>query len=120
ALQFRERAVALADKAFKNLGDILDDPSSSPSVRLKASIFVIQTATTPPPYDPKKPFGLLDLPYDIAFRIMKSCRKHQAEAEAAEKQEEPPHSPAGPDAVNHAAALPQQEPLCRTRPKTGR
>ena len=48
ALQFREKALALADRAFKTPSDILDDPEASPSVRLKAATFIIQTAIAPP------------------------------------------------------------------------
>ena len=49
ALRFREKALALADRAFQTLSDILDDPEASPSVRLRAATFLIQTAIAPPP-----------------------------------------------------------------------
>jgi hypothetical protein len=48
ALQFREKALALAGRAFKTRSDILDDPEASPSVRLRAATFIIKTAIAPP------------------------------------------------------------------------
>ncbi|MGP8247428.1 MAG: SEC-C metal-binding domain-containing protein [Bryobacteraceae bacterium] len=64
ALQLREKAMALADRSFQTLGDILEDPKASPSVRLKAAIFIIQTAIAPPPYKPEKPLTLFDQAVD--------------------------------------------------------
>ncbi|MGA1996921.1 MAG: hypothetical protein ABSH45_14185 [Bryobacteraceae bacterium] len=61
ALMFRERAEALADLAFETLRAILTDPKASPSVRLKAAIFVIEKAVTPAPPKPDKPITFNDL-----------------------------------------------------------
>lgn len=47
AIQFRAKALALADCALQIASDILDDPEASPSVRLKAATFIIQTAIAP-------------------------------------------------------------------------
>ena len=54
-LLFRERAVELADLAFASLREILADPKSSPSVRLRAAIFIIQTALGQTPAKAAKP-----------------------------------------------------------------
>ena len=65
ALQFREKALALADRAFQALSDILDDPEAFPSVRLKAATFIGKTAIAPPPYKREKPLGVFDLPWNV-------------------------------------------------------
>jgi transposase-like protein len=48
ALLFRDKAEELLDLAFETLNSILTDPKASPSVRLKAAMFIIEKATTPP------------------------------------------------------------------------
>ena len=57
ALEFRERAADLADLAFDSLRVILTDPKASPSVRLKAATFIIQTAMAPAPPKAQKPLA---------------------------------------------------------------
>src|ERR1051325_2611004 len=52
ALYFREKIEELVDLAIQSLHQILSDPATPPSVRLKAALAVVQTAATPP--DPKK------------------------------------------------------------------
>jgi len=69
AIQFREQALALAERAFKALGNLLDDRTASPTVRLRAATYLVETAITPPRYQPPKPMGLLELPMDIARRV---------------------------------------------------
>ena len=48
ALHFREKMEAEADLAIKTLHDLLTDPKTPASTRLKAALAVIQLATTPP------------------------------------------------------------------------
>src|SRR5271166_5230270 len=49
ALLFRDKAEEMLELAFKTLDAVLNDPKASPSVRLKAAMFIIEKATTPPP-----------------------------------------------------------------------
>jgi len=56
ALLFRDKAEELLDLAFATLDNILSDPKAPSSVRLKAALFIIERATTPPPM--KKPVPL--------------------------------------------------------------
>src|SRR5450755_3756223 len=49
ALFFRERAEDMVDLAYQTLHDLMNDPKASPSVRLKAAMFIIEKSTTPPP-----------------------------------------------------------------------
>jgi hypothetical protein len=52
ALFYREKTEALADLALQTLHDLLADPNTPPSVRLRAALAVLQTISKPPP--PKK------------------------------------------------------------------
>ena len=52
AMLFREKAEELADLALQTIEDILRDPQAPASVRLRAALAIIQTASTPP--EPKK------------------------------------------------------------------
>ena len=52
AVLYRERAIDLADLVFETLRAILTDPKSSPSIRLRAAIFIINKAAAPP--DPEQ------------------------------------------------------------------
>jgi transposase-like protein len=56
AILFREKAEDLVDLAIQTIHELLADPKTPPSVRLKAALAIIQTATTPPP--PKKQIEL--------------------------------------------------------------
>ncbi len=59
ALLFRDKTEEKLDLALKTLESILRDPNSSPSVRLKAALFILEKAITPP--QPKK-----QVPFDIS------------------------------------------------------
>jgi len=125
ALRFREKALALAERAFKTLSDILDDPEASPSVRLRAATFLIQTAIAPPPYKPEKPLGVLDLPMDQVFgkneiaAQMKREREELKKEEEEEEEEENSQSAAQKDENLHKNAQ-KQGPYRRPGPKIGR
>ncbi|MGP8244902.1 MAG: SEC-C metal-binding domain-containing protein [Bryobacteraceae bacterium] len=90
ALMFRERAEALADLAFETLRDILTDPKTSPSVRLKAAIFIVEKATTPAPPKPDKPRTFNDL---FAAPIPEN-EDPRPEDQALEGEEPEPAAPA--------------------------
>jgi transposase-like protein len=52
ALLHREHAEALAPAAIDAIRDILANPNAAPSVRLRAALAILETATTPPPQPP--------------------------------------------------------------------
>jgi transposase-like protein len=52
ALLHREQAEALAPAAIDAIRDILANPNAAPSVRLRAALAILETATTPPPQPP--------------------------------------------------------------------
>ena len=56
ALLMREKFEALADLAVNTFHDLLADPATPPSVRLKAALAVLDTIATPPP--PKQQVAL--------------------------------------------------------------
>ena len=75
ALLFRDKAEDRLDLAFETLRRLLNDPKASPSVRLKAAMFIIDKATTPP--QPKKQV-LFDIPRDS--RVHRPTRHHRPDA----------------------------------------
>jgi hypothetical protein len=81
ALLARERAYVLSDLAFDTLGKILADPKASPSVRLRAAIFILEKAVSPAPPKPDKPLDFNDP--DSA-----PIPEDEAEAEAAGPQDD--------------------------------
>ncbi len=58
AIFFREKAEEMVDLAFETLHDLLSDPKTSPSVRLKAAMFIIEKAVTPPPQKEQVPLDI--------------------------------------------------------------
>src|ERR1700733_3429390 len=48
AMLFREKAEDLVDLAIQTVHDLLANPNTPASVRLKAALAIIQTASTPP------------------------------------------------------------------------
>ena len=61
AVLYRDRAVDLADLAFEAIRTVLTDPNSSPSIRLRAAIFIIDKVVTPPKFEKEKPASMVDL-----------------------------------------------------------
>ena len=58
AMFFREKAEEMVDLAYQTIHDLLNDPKTSPSVRLKAAIFIIEKASTPPPPKEQVPLDI--------------------------------------------------------------
>jgi hypothetical protein len=58
AIFFHEKAEEMVDLAYQTLSHLLNDPKTSPSVRLKAAIFIIEKATTPPPQKEQVPLDI--------------------------------------------------------------
>lgn len=107
ALLFRDKAENMLDLAFETINTILTDPKASPSVRLKAAMFIIEKATTPPP--PKKP-----VPLDI-----NDIHVHSVHKDAQPPAASPAPTPKNPPVV-HNPAQNAQTPFRRETPKVGR
>jgi cellulose biosynthesis protein BcsQ len=60
AILYRDRAVDLADLAFEAIRTVLTDPNSSPSIRLRAAIFIIDKVVTPPKFEKEDPAGMAE------------------------------------------------------------
>jgi hypothetical protein len=58
AIFFREKAEEMVDLAYQTVRDLMNDPNTSPSVRLKAAIFILEKATTPPPQKEQVPLDI--------------------------------------------------------------
>ena len=59
ALLFRDKTEEMLDYALEAIKSVLTDPKASPSARLKAALYIVEKATTPPA--PKQPVPL-DMP----------------------------------------------------------
>jgi transposase-like protein len=116
---FRERAADLVDLAFHSLREILSDPKASPSVRLKAATFIIQTAMAPAPPKAQKPLNLNDLfnaPPDSDLPAAPSAKEdEEVPAEPSLAQE---CTTANPQNMHNDAQKP--ESYRRPKPKIGR
>jgi hypothetical protein len=122
ALLYRDRAVELADLAFETLRGVLTDPKSSPSIRLRAALYIIDKASTPPKFEKEEPASMVDM-----FNAM-------AEAEQNRFAQQQPPEPANhaqncttvPNAAESIPALhvhnsaQKPETYRRPEPKTGR
>jgi len=110
AFIFRERAEELAGLAFDSLREILSDPKASPSVRLKAATFIIQTAMpTLNKADKPRPFShLFNAP---------SNSDVPAPPEQEDAQQKVAQECTTANLHNHAQ---KQEPYRRPKPKIGR
>ena len=95
ALFHRERAESLVDQAYATLEALLADPNTPASVRLKAALYILDKASTPPP--PKSQVQL-DLQ---KVRVDTSSPMHNVHNSAQ-------------------SAQPKPQPIRREHPKIGR
>jgi hypothetical protein len=107
ALFHRERAESLADQAYLTLEALFADPKTPASVRLKAALYIIDKASTPPA--PKA--------------------QVQLDVEKVRISEDPPHTidhdlnivhPVHDSAQSAQSAQSKPEPVRREHPKIGR
>jgi transposase-like protein len=128
AALYRERAVDLADLAFEALRNVLTHPESSPSIRLRAAIFIIEKVATPPKFEKDKQASMADL-FDAMAKAEhdRFAREQPADAQKCttahnDVQPEPaPQAEARPDPVFHMHNSAQKpETYRRPEPKTGR
>jgi len=126
ALHFREKIEAQVDLAVKTLHDLLTDPKTPASTRLKAALAVIHLAATPPA--PKQQV----IVHVEKVAIDKSQPEPEPPAPQARSAAQPEpsfvHNPAQsaqPAAHNPAQSVPPKmhntaQPIRRPDPKTGR
>jgi hypothetical protein len=107
ALYYREQAEALIPQAFDAINQILADPKTPASVRLKAALALIQLATTPPP--PKKQIELVLSTPEPCIPIPSPKPAPAPQPVAQSSKETAP--------IVHNSA---QQPIRRESPKVGR
>jgi hypothetical protein len=117
ALFFRDQAEDRLDLAFKTVDSVLNDPKASPSVRLKAAMFIIGKAVTPPAPRKQVPFDVQEIRVTKAPPAQTVPKVHnQAQQPAAQ-----PHAENQPSAHQDAQnAQNAQTPFRRETPKVGR
>ena len=116
ALLFRDQMEERLALALETIDSVLHDPKASPSVRLKAAMFIIEKSLTPPP--PRK-----QVPFDISEVQVHKVHNPAQPPTAAPTQPEPTravwHTP--PIVHNPAqSAQSAQTPFRRETPKVGR
>jgi hypothetical protein len=110
ALFARERAEELVAGAWVEINAVLNDPQASPSVRLKAAMFVIQYATAPLP---ALPAGLPEMMPGYDLYPPKTHNEAQAEPE---KPQPPAPAPAPIPENPPAGAQPCTTKIGRNEP----
>jgi len=121
AALYRDRAVALADLAFEAIRKVLTDPKSSPSIRLRAAIFIIDKASTPPKFEKEKPAAMAGMFAAMAETDRMHLSEEQPPEPASDAQEcTTAHNDAQPNPVFHMHNSAQPETCRRSEPKTGR
>ena len=119
ALVFRDRTEAKLDLALETLDGILRDPKASASARLKAALFIIDKACTPPP--PRK-----HVPLDVEEIRVSQPTVHpvhnnaQGPTPAPAPESDPAPTPAENPPSVHNNAQSAQSPIRRETPKVGR
>jgi transposase-like protein len=115
ALLFRDQAERRLDRALETLDAVLSDPQASAATRLKAALFIIGNACTPP--TPKK-----QVPFDIAELRVSHHQTvppvHNNAQNAQSPAPEPPTAENPPSVHNNAQNA--QSPFRRESPKVGR
>ena len=92
ALLHREHAEALADTALTTVREILTNKDAAPSVRLRAALAILETASTPPPEAPPcivfEP-GLEELHKDEEVHKHEEVHKNAQTSSTTYRREEP-------------------------------
>jgi len=121
ALLYRDRAVELADLAFETLRAVLTDPKSSPSTRLRAALFIIDKASTPPKLENEEPANLDDMLATMK-ETAETAEAHSAQQMPADAQNcTTMHNDTQPESASQMHNFAQKpEPYRRPEPKIGR
>jgi acyl-CoA reductase-like NAD-dependent aldehyde dehydrogenase len=93
ALQIHEQAVTLVTEAVGAIREILRDPSTPASVRLKAALAILQQASTPPP-EPPMPVTNMHKDAQVAHPALVEYEKQQEDSCAAPNSPEKLHKSA--------------------------
>ena len=118
ALLYRDRAVELADLAFEALRAVLTDPKSSPSTRLRAALYIIDKASTPPKLENEEPANL----DDMLAAMEEAAQPHLAQQQPPEPANDAQNCttvPNEPVSQMHNSAQ-KPETYRRPEPKIGR
>jgi uncharacterized protein YchJ len=121
ALLYRDRAVELADLAFETLRGVLTDPKSSPSTRLRAALFIIDKASTPPKLENEEPANLDDMLATMK-ETAETAEAHSAQQMPADAQNcTTMHNDTQPESASQMHNFAQKpETYRRSEPKIGR
>ena len=111
ALLFRDQTEQRLDIALETLDGVLTDPKASASARLKAALFIIGTACTPPLPRKQVPFDMAEI-HESHQQIVPPVHNN------AQNAQSPAPAPLGHAAIA-ASAGPPRPPECGTAQTTG-
>jgi hypothetical protein len=117
ALLFRDKLEGMLDLAVETIHTLLTDPETSPSVRLKAALFILGNGMTPPQPRKQVPFDIGEIRVHQAPPAHKVHKDQQTAPSATVAPE--PAAAENPDSV-HNNAQNAQTPFRRDMPKVGR
>ena len=124
ALLFRDQTEQRLDLALETLDAVLSDPKASAATRLKAALFIIGNACTPPPPRNYPPVEVSEVHQQIVHPVHNNAQR-PAPAPAPEPDGEAPTRENPPSVHNNAQnaqpnAQNAQTPYRRETPKVGR
>jgi hypothetical protein len=118
ALLFRDKTEHRLDLALETLDGVLSDPKASAATRLKAALFVIGIACTPPGPRKEVPFDIEDLRVSHQQIVPPVHNNAQSPAPAPESETAQTTNENPPSVHNNAQNA--QTPFRRETPKVGR
>jgi hypothetical protein len=89
ALLHRERTEALADKAYAALDALLADPNTPASVRLKAALYILEKASTPPTPKSQVQLQIEKVHVSEAAPVVHNVHNSAQNAQSAQSKPEP-------------------------------
>ena len=124
ALLFRDKTEQRLDLALETLDGVLSDPKASAATRLKAALFIIGNACTPPPPRTYPPVEITEAQRQTVLPVHNNAQR-PAPAPAPEPDGEAPTRENPPSVHNNAQnaqpnAQNAQTPYRRETPKVGR
>ena len=117
ALLVRDKTEDRLDLALETLDRVLTDPKASAATRLKAALFIIDKACTPPPPRKYPPIEITEVHQQIVHPVHNNAQSPVPEPAPAPDAE--PTAAKNPPAV-HNNAQNAQTPIRRETPKVGR
>ena len=120
ALLFRDQAERRLDRALETLDSVLGDPKASAATRLKAALFIIDIACTPPTPRKYPPVEITEVHQQIVHPVHNNAQTAQTPTPAPAPESAPAQTASEIPPPMHNNAQNAQAPIRRETPKVGR